>query len=797
MNRLTRLIAELKRRGVLQLAAAYGATAFVVMEGSEIVLPRIGFGDDVVTFVVWAALTGFPLALAFAWFYNVRPEGASQAQPLPDGPPSPSKRSTAGRRWLVAGAAAVGTVVFLTSAWFVLQRRVQVVPIGPGAAGAAAVAVLPFEVRAHPDYRYLGNGMVDLMTTRIEGTGNATPIPARAVMGLVEQEGGRLDAEARRRIATELGAGRFIDGVVVEAGGRLSVSAALIDPATGDEVASTTVEGTEAELFSMVDDLTRGLVANVASNSGARLIETAALTTDSLSALKAYLRGQTLLRDGQFTSALAAFEEASAIDPTFALAYYRESVAREWGTQNGATEAAERAAELSDRLSERDRQLVEAMLAWRYGDADRAEAIYRTILGTWPDDVESWLQLAEVLNHAGPLKGWPIGESRQAFERVLRYEPDHLLSLWHLARIDALEGRFEDAAEKVRRIEALSPEGDRTLELSAMLAANADSAAWRATLDRLYDAQDITRRATAWNVAVFGGQIERALEAAGAMTEADRAPEVRATGHLVQAAYAIALGRIEEARVSVRRVADLDPGMALAYGGAFDLLPFRTPDRAALEGRREQLLSWAPDDGCVSPHPVRTYQPLNCARPVVRLYLLGLIEAQLGMNGDAEARVAALEDRIAQGDRPRQIRGFATEIQAELAWAAGDVEGAVAVFDADPGHVWYMEALQSLFHSYARGRFRRAQALEQVGRLEEAARWYRSFGEEADLDLVYLAPGLVGRGRVLEALGQDHEAVQAYGRAAELLSDGEDVWADLAEEARVGAGGRLEAPGAR
>jgi hypothetical protein len=66
MDHICTLIAEIKRRGVLQVATAYGATAFAVMDGSEIVLPRIGLGDVVVTFVVWAALAGFPLAPAFA-----------------------------------------------------------------------------------------------------------------------------------------------------------------------------------------------------------------------------------------------------------------------------------------------------------------------------------------------------------------------------------------------------------------------------------------------------------------------------------------------------------------------------------------------------------------------------------------------------------------------------------------------------------------------------------------------------------------------------------------------------------
>ena len=811
MNRFSHLMAELKRRGLLQVAAAYGAGAFVVLQVADIVFPAVGFGDDVVTFVVWACLIGFPLALVLAWFYNVRPEGRSPSSAPGSEPPGEALDATPTPRRVFLGVAAVaGTAVLFASAWFTLRSR-EALPGLDERPGEQTLAVLPFEVRGHPDYQYLATGLVDLLTTRIEGTGQATPVPSRAVLGLVGQQGsGTPGAAAKGRIAATLGAGGYVDGSVVEAGGRLSVTASLVNTATGDALATATVEGTEADLFRMVDDLTIRLVANLAGTPAARLTQTAALTTDSLSALKAYLRGQNLLRDGQFTAALEAFEQAASIDTTFALAYYRESVAREWGTQNGATEAAEMAASLSDRLSERDRQLVQAMLAWRHGDARRAADMYRTILGIWPDDVESWLQLAEVLNHAGPLRGESISRSREPFERVLRYEPDHLLSLWHLARIDVVEGHLDAAGDKVRRIEAISPEGDRTLELSAMLAAKADEATWRAMVDRLMDAQDITRRATAWNVAVFGGEIARAREVAAAMTEADRGPEVRATGHLLQAAFALALGEVEAAEASMTRVATLDPGLALSYGTAFDLLPFASEggssesvpgsaadepggvprgvraDRPSLEARRGALLAWDPPEGCVSPHPVRTYEPGSCIRPLVRLYLLGLVEAQLGMDDAAASRLEDLRARSGEGDSPRQIRAFVTEIEAERAWMAGDVEEAVRIFDGDPGHVWYVEALQSLFYSHPRGRFRRAQALEAVGRLEEAARWYDSFGEEADLDLIYLAAGMVGRGRALEGLDRPAEAAAAYRRAVALLGEAEGVWAELAEEARAG-----------
>ena len=97
-------------------------------------------------------------------------------------------------------------------------------------------------------------------------------------------------------------------GSVFEAGDRLSISGTLVDTSTGEEVATGTVQGTEDEIFKLVDDMTMALIANLAATEGGRLMQIAALTTDSLEALKSYLLGQQLLRAGQFTGALEAFE---------------------------------------------------------------------------------------------------------------------------------------------------------------------------------------------------------------------------------------------------------------------------------------------------------------------------------------------------------------------------------------------------------------------------------------------------------------------------------------------------------
>jgi tetratricopeptide (TPR) repeat protein len=783
-----RLLAELKRRNVLRVAATYGAAAFVMLQAADLVFPRIGLTDRAVTLVVWLAIIGFPIALVLSWIYELRPEGVAPKH----GPASAELEAIAAeprrRRWPAGLLALAGMALLAAGAWLALRP-----PDLPGSltspdAEESRVAVLPFSVSGSPTYAYLESGMVDLLSTRMDGIGSIRTVPARAVLGLVRQEASDvLDQAGAERIASALAAGRYVTGRVVESGGRLEITAVLYRPGAAEPVTEAAVDGSAEDLFGLVDRLTTQLVARSEGSPGGRVSQLAALTTGSLPALKAYLAGEEQFRRGQFTPAQAAFEEATSIDTTFALAHYRLSVAREWGGQGGAIEAADRAARFADRLSARDRLLVDALRTFRHGDGERAEELYRTVLGTWPDDVEAWFQLAEVLNHNGPQRGRSISESRQPFERVLRYEPDHLASWWHLARIEAIEGRLEALDDAVDRIRRLSPAGDRNLELLALRAAKSRPDDWRWVVDSLAIAQDYTLFTAIWNVAVYGEDIERGSELADMLDAPTRSAEVRATGNLLSAFFALARGRPAQADAALARVAELDRSLALTHAAALDLLPFAEPSRAELAAHARALAEWDAEPGCRSDHPVRYFEPGTCIRPLLRTYLLGMLDARLGQPARAAARAAELEKWPA-AEAEGHGREFAADIRAEIALQRRDMTAALAALEAAPGHVWYTDTMQSFFYCHSPVRFRLAQLLEAAGRRDEAVRWYDSFDEMSPWDLVLQGPAQLRAGALLESLGRRAEALAHYRRAVRLLGGGTGSFAELARQAQAGIG---------
>ena len=98
----------------------------------------------------------------------------------------------------------------------------------------------------------------------------------------------------------------------------------------------------------------------------------------------------SFLWNAEFAAAGDELREAVREDSTFALAWCKLSVAADWMLRPDiALDAAERAVRFGDRLSERDRRLLEALWMVRSGRALEAERLYRAIVSTYPRDAEA------------------------------------------------------------------------------------------------------------------------------------------------------------------------------------------------------------------------------------------------------------------------------------------------------------------------------------------------------------------------------------------------------------------------
>ena len=136
---------ELKRRNVIKVAIAYAVVVWLLIEITATVFPILKLPDWSVTLVTALVLIGFPLALLFAWAFELTPEGLKLEK---DVDRSRSITPQTGRKldFIIIGIMAVAITYFL------VEKFVWVGEEAPSGIAVfenrKSIAVLPFTDRS-------------------------------------------------------------------------------------------------------------------------------------------------------------------------------------------------------------------------------------------------------------------------------------------------------------------------------------------------------------------------------------------------------------------------------------------------------------------------------------------------------------------------------------------------------------------------------------------------------------------------------------------------------------------------
>ncbi len=664
------------------------------------------------------------------------------------------------RSYLLFGGGAIATAVALFIAIGV-NRAEQ--PSGPA---GVTVAVLPFDVHSDSAITYLSEGLVDLLSRDLDGADDLRAVDPHAMLSYIETALPRaVDAKSGHDIARHFQAAYFVLGNVTEIGSRIRISANLFTTgSSAPPVAGGTVEGERSQLFELVDQLVLKLLAGRYQGPRDRLMLTAATTTQSLPALKFYFVGEREFRSGNYPRAVQAFERAVALDTTFALAYYRMSIAAEWeGRTDLQSSGATNALRFSDRLSDHDKQLVKALVARRARDPDLAESIYRQIVREFPDDVEAWYHLGEVLFHDNPMRGRSFLESRQAWDHVLRLVPNDADVLLHMIRVLSRNGSRASLDSAISRaLPIVTP--DQRLETEALRAF---------TLDTPHDQDSMVRRLASakpeiiqsalWRIAVYARNLSGARRLAGILVEPQLAAPARAGGHVSMMLLLVAEGRHREAYAEgakTPRAYPWSPEVGLIH---FQLLGFAHVDSAATRRLRDRFDAWQP--------PVITESelgsnPWGVMGVQFKAYSGGLLSIAVGETGRAREYARRLDslERVPAAGGLSQL--FSVIVRASAARKDGDKASALSILENWKGGVPI--ELGGVFGAESYYGWLRAELLHEAGRDSEAARWYDSRADLFVNELFYAAPAEFRLAQIYERAGDRKEAAARYRRFIDL-----------------------------
>jgi serine/threonine-protein kinase len=659
--------------------------------------------------------------------------------------------------------ASVAAIVLMLGVYGMSRRKTD------STAGAPTIAVLPFDVRGSQQLEYLREGMSDLLSIGVDGAAGLHSADPRAVIARVRDEkDSHVDAADARRIAREVGAGLYITGSIIEAGGHVRITAELHRSDGSVQSTAQTGPADKGKLFELVDDLARTLLAG-ADHAAPTMVGLAARTTRSIPALRSYLQGERELRSGRHIAALDAFREAVAEDSTFALAYYRLSSAGRWTTEyNLSEEATDRALHYDNGLPPYARRLLDAATAMRDGKYDMSESLYVASTRSRPGDAETWFGLGDLYYHYNAIRGRSKHEARKPFERALALDPGDGESRVHLLELAAWEGNANQVDSLLAGLPSGSDFGAKWPIIRAIVTGDRDGENKAVAALKSGDERALVLMVI-HSTSAFPSNLPGGVRVTGLLTDPARSPPRRAYGFNLRAQVQLARGRWADARGDLTSMAAIEPAAAIEYGAILSLAPGIVTTVHDLVALRSALRTW--DAGPTPPSASPVFGIHNGFHSQLRLYLLGLVSARLGDTTAALRYADSLVATPADTLKTLLAGNLARAVRARVLARRGDVNGALS----ELGQPWidprtHRSHYSSILAQVA-DRYFRAELLQRAGRFSEALDAYSSVSDYSLDGLMYLPMSHLHRGDIYLQMDDRERAASHYENFVALWKD--------------------------
>ncbi len=339
------------------------------------------------------------------------------------------------RAWVLAAAI---IVAFAAAGWATLR------PEGPpsGVNPRHSFLVLPFgNLRNDTHFSWLASGSVSMLDLALGQWRELTVIGQERVHDMLVAEGleagSPIGLDMARRLAREAGVWTVVLGEFERTRDSLHLVARAFDVQTGARLETAEAWGHLGDDARVLfDDLAARLLELSGAPDGQRT-NLARVTSSSLEAYRAYLRGLDRLNRWDLGEAEEYFSEATTIDSSFSLAFFRLAVTRGWRSTARDSLSARYLAEatrFSERLPLREQQMIGAYRALFQGEYPEARNLYQEVLTRDSADAEAWYGLGDAWFHdlTPQDRAAAMTASLAAFRKALSLDPHFGLAYEHV-----------------------------------------------------------------------------------------------------------------------------------------------------------------------------------------------------------------------------------------------------------------------------------------------------------------------------------------------------------------------------
>ncbi len=435
---------ELKRRNVVRVAIAYAVVAWLTIEVSATTFPMLKLPEWAATFVTVLLIIGFPVALIFAWAFEMTPEGLKKEK---DVDRSESITHITGRKidFIIIGVLLVALAVFAVERFVLLPERAPATDALQEIVATEvqqSIAVLPFvNMSPDPDQEYFADGMSEEILNLL------AKIPELKVIGRTSSFAFKGKNEDLRIIGQALGVNTLLEGSVRKSGDRVRITAQLIDVSDASHIWSETYHRTLDDIFAVQDDVAAAIIDALQIHVGAN--PTRGRPTENTEAYALFLKARASARVGEGRDAEELVLKAIALDPEFAEAY--EFLARVYWAQAGnvvgSVEGQKLMGEAAARALAIDPDLVIARAMYQSGNIEtyslpREIEAFEWAVREQPGNPDTLRALSFYLLKAGYLR-----EALTVTERFVELDPlSHIANYYLFSALYAVERTSEAIA---------------------------------------------------------------------------------------------------------------------------------------------------------------------------------------------------------------------------------------------------------------------------------------------------------------------------------------------------------------
>ncbi len=372
-----------------------------------------------------------------------------------------SMRQRQMRRALI-GAGGLLVVGGLAGTWAWRRRQTQTRPINN------RIAVLPFvSMSASADDEYFVDGMTEELISRL------SRVKGLEVIARTSTASYKGTKKKIGEIAGELNVGTVLEGSVRKAGGKVRITAQLINATNDAHLWSEDYDRELKDIFTVQTDIAQhvanalaarlAFVSAVTTSPGTHAQESKGAGTKDLEAYNAYLKGRFYYNKGTVEGlhkAIEYFDNATRRDPSYALAYAATADTYEQllGYEGVSTEKYSKARSAALKALELDQSLAEAHTAlgvvktfydwdWAGADADFRRALTLNPNSATTHNWYGWYLLY--------LRRWD--DALAELRRAIELDPVSIIMKADLGLGLNAAGRWNQAAEQLQRTLELDP----------------------------------------------------------------------------------------------------------------------------------------------------------------------------------------------------------------------------------------------------------------------------------------------------------------------------------------------------